>query len=85
MTDLDVPDGMALACRTCAWRPGDNLTIGVLAAHFEAEHDTSKVELDLIVLCPRCDKPMNLFATVGNEDHFTCDLCHRDRKIRSNQ
>lgn len=36
MTDtLDVPDGMALLCQACGWRPDGNLMVGVVKAHFE--------------------------------------------------
>lgn len=82
MTDLDVPDGMALTCRPCGWRPDISLPMGLVVAHFETEHGTDKVNLELVVLCPRCDKPMQFFASVGNEDHFHCEPCHRGRKIR---
>jgi len=82
LSDIDVPDGMALTCKHCGWRPDEDLTMGVLAAHFESEHGTGNVELDLIVLCPRCDKAMEFFASLGNEDHFQCEPCHRGRKIR---
>lgn len=82
MADLNVPDGMALVCRTCRWRPAENLPIGLLAAHFDTEHHTSEITLELVVLCPRCDKPMTHEATVGRQDFFACPDCKRSRTIR---
>lgn len=79
---LDVPDGMALICRTCRWRPATDLPMGLLAAHFETEHDTSKVNLELVVLCLRCDKPMAFLRSEGRKDIFACDPCCRVRTIR---
>lgn len=78
---LDTPDGMALLCKTCRWRPTEELTAGLLAAHFETEHGTDKVELELVVLCPRCDEPMAFDRSVGNRDYFSCERCHRTRVI----
>lgn len=79
---LDTPDGMALVCNTCRWRPREELTVGLLAAHFETEHGTDKVHMELVVLCPRCDQPMEFDFTLGDDDHFRCAPCHRGRVIR---
>jgi DNA-directed RNA polymerase subunit RPC12/RpoP len=81
MAGVDVPDGMALACRHCGWRPAVDLMMGVAKAHFETEHDTDDIHFDLIVVCPRCDKAMEFFASWKNEDHFQCVPCRRGRKI----
>lgn len=83
MTDtLDVPDGMALLCQTCRWRPDENLMVGVVKAHFETEHGTSDVRLDLVALCPRCDTAMTFEHHRAGRDHFVCDGCRRTRTIR---
>jgi hypothetical protein len=81
MSDLDVPDGMALTCQLCGWRPGTGLHMGVVTAHFETEHDSDDVRLKLVVLCPRCDKPMT-FVRSERRDIFACDPCRRIRTIR---
>lgn len=78
---LDVPDGMALTCQLCGYRPADNLTMGVLAAHFETEHDTADVRLDLVVICDRCDVVMPLQRTQGRKSYHDCPRCHRTRVI----
>lgn len=84
MTDLDVPDGMALTCKPCGWRPGIDLPMGLIAAHFETEHGTDKVNLELVVLCSRCDQPMAFSHTLRRLDHFQCEPCRRVRTIRRN-
>ena len=83
--DLNVPDGFALQCQTCHYRPPENITIAVLAAHFETEHGTDKVDLDLVALCPRCDRAMRHDFTHGLVDHFVCDPCRRTREVRRGQ
>jgi hypothetical protein len=75
-------DPFALACKHCGWRPPVDLQMGVAAAHFETEHDTADVAFDLVVVCDRGDRAMTYFATVGNEDHFHCEPCHRGRVVR---
>jgi hypothetical protein len=79
-----VPDGMALICQVCGWRPGIGQPMGLVAAHFETEpeHDADDVRLELVVLCPRCDKPMTYLRSEGRKDLFTCDPCRRIRTIR---
>lgn len=79
---LDVPDGFALLCSICRYRPPEGITVAVLAAHFEVEHDTDAVTLELVALCPRCDRPMRHDYSHGNLDHFECDACKRSRIVR---
>ena len=78
----DVPDGMVLACRTCGWRPAEDLPVGMIQAHMQTEHDTDEVVLDLLVICPRCDKAMTFSHSERRKDIFACDPCHRIRSIR---
>lgn len=75
-------DGMALACRHCRHRFPDGVTVGVISAHFETEHDRSDVQLDLVVLCPRCDAEMALERQEPGRDTFHCPPCHRTRVIK---
>jgi transposase-like protein len=79
---LSAPDGMILVCATCRWRPDGDLTVGVLAAHFETEHDTSHVRMELVVLCLRCDAEMAFERSAGSRDIFACAPCRRTRAIR---
>lgn len=80
------PDGMALICQLCGWRPDEALTQGVVSAHFETEHDSTDVRLELVVLCPCCDKPMRYERSAemrsgAARDFFSCPTCHRTRTI----
>jgi hypothetical protein len=60
--------------------------MGVVKAHFETEHDTAEVKLDLVVLCRRCGGVMEFERSVatskGTKDHFWCQPCHRSRVVR---
>jgi hypothetical protein len=62
--------------------------MGVVAAHFETEHDSTDVRLELVVLCWRCDTPMTFsHSREGADmsiDFFDCATCHRRRSIRRN-
>lgn len=82
MTDqFDTPDGMALICQTCRWRPREELTVGILAAHFDTEHGTEDIRMELVVLCPLCDQPMTFDRSWGNRDYFSCEGCQRSRVV----
>jgi hypothetical protein len=78
-------DIWALACIHCRYRFPTDLTVGVMAAHFEAEHDTTDVQVELVVVCDRCDREMIHFATVGEQIHYQCEPCHRGRIIHQGQ
>ena len=82
MSGIDVPGGMALTCKPCGLRLDDNATMGVIATHFEIEHDGQEITLELVVICPRCDKPMAYEGSFGRIDRFQCEPCHRTRTIR---
>jgi hypothetical protein len=72
---------MTLICALCRWRPADGTPMGVVAAHFETEHDSTDGRLELVVLCLRCDKPMTYERSEGLQDFFSCLACHRTRVI----
>jgi hypothetical protein len=76
-----VDDGFGLACQHCRFVFPIDITVGVLAAHFETEHDTTDVRVELVVLCPRCTGVMELLHTVGNKLHYGCAPCHRTRIV----
>lgn len=71
-----------LACVHCEYVFPSDITMGVAAAHFETEHDTKDIQMNMVVLCNRCGKPMKLYATVGREDHYSCTPCQRARIVR---
>ncbi|MCW2900134.1 MAG: hypothetical protein JWO67_2399, partial [Streptosporangiaceae bacterium] len=54
--------------------------VGVAAAHFETEHDTTDVKFELVVLS-RDDTVMVLERRDGNKLHYACPTCHRSRVV----
>lgn len=82
MGDLDTPEGFALLCGICRWRVPLGITVALVQAHMETEHDTDAVALELVALCPRCDRPMRFDYSHGEIDYFECDVCKRSRMVR---
>lgn len=74
-------DGFALECTECRFRFPGGMTVGLLAAHFETEHGTDTPTLELVVLCPRCDRAMTHERSDGHKEHFACEPCHRSRVV----
>lgn len=80
-------DTFGLACPTCGHIfPGD-VTVGVLAAHMEVLHEDTgdEVHVEMVVLCPRCHKAMDLVRSeptaTGQRHHYDCKPCHRTRTV----
>lgn len=78
-------DGFGLACPECKHIFSMKITMGVVAAHMEVEHNITEVKLDLVVLCLRCDGIMPLERTEhtksGPKHHHYCDRCKRSRIV----
>lgn len=66
---------MMLACKYDGDRWPDDTQMEAVLLHFQVEHDTDRVELDLIVVCA-CNTAMRLTRTettvTGYVDHFEC-------------
>lgn len=79
-------DGFALRCQFCDYRPPRDITVGVLGAHFDTEHDGAHPQMELIVLCPRCDgeMPLERELTPGRKYLHTCSRCRRTRIVTTN-
>ena len=92
MTDLfepralpeGVPAGFALKCHACDWLPDPAITMGVVKAHYETQHGSDAVALELVVLCPRHRAPMTPAGRHGDHDLFECaqPRCFRYSKVR---
>lgn len=80
-------DGFGLACQDCGHIFPSDVTVGVVGAHMETEHDdvSDKIHLELVMLCPRCRKAMSLFysepTASGERHHYECVPCHRVRAV----
>jgi hypothetical protein len=72
--------GFALACVHCRFRFPMDITTGVMAAHFQTEHGTDEVKVELVVVC-RCDEVMTLTRTAGQRHFYDCPGCHRSRTV----
>lgn len=76
-------DDWGLTCIHCQFVFPIDITVGVMAAHFDAEHQADKVHVELVPLCPRCNKPMTFERELGPVRHlWGCDPCHRSRVVR---
>lgn len=42
---------LVLACQECGWQPKPGLTVGLVKAHFQTEHDTDQIRFDLVAPC----------------------------------
>ena len=84
---------LRLACRACGWRPDNSLTLGVIEAHVLTEHPeqvkedgSPRIDMTLVVLCPRCDVKMprtrSIERTGHRELHYDCPACHRSYMVR---
>lgn len=81
MTAPLAPEGFALTCQTCGFRPDPDVKMGVLAAHFETEHQTADVRLDLVAVCPRDNALMVQTHSAGAKTWWDCPVCRRTRVV----
>lgn len=70
---------MRLQCQPCGWRPPEDATMEAVQLHFQVEHDTDKVTLDLVALCS-CGAAMTVTNTrpagPGQvKDYLSCAAC----------
>lgn len=79
MADLgNLNDSLRLKCKHCEYLPPDAAKMEAVQLHCQVEHDTDKVELDLLPLCT-CGAAMeHTFSKPmrgGTWDHFRCAAC----------
>lgn len=69
---------MRLQCKICNWRPPDDAIMEAVQLHFQVEHDTDAVTLDLVAVCS-CGAAMTFVRTAptggGFKDHMECGAC----------
>lgn len=80
---------LELLCRYCRhpWPP--DVTMGVVAAHYEIEHDHTGDDLpmDMAAVCGQCRVEMTLERTEprragGLLHHYQCPVCRRSARFR---
>lgn len=74
-------DHMDLQCKHCDCRWPPDAVVEAMLLHFQVEHDTDAVTLDLRAVC-QCGAAMDLSHTVSLgiytlRDHFVCSACGR--------
>lgn len=74
-----IEPALELECHICRWRPPPNAVMEAVLLHFQVEHDTDDVKLDLAVIC-NCEATMAFtFSEPGKgtevQDHFRCPKC----------
>lgn len=82
-------DDFGLACPNCKQIFPGSITLGVVAAHMEVEHNETEVKLDMVVLCPRCHGIMPLERTEhtrsGLRHHHYCGKCKRSKTVNQSK
>jgi hypothetical protein len=69
---------MRLQCQPCGWRLPEDMVMEGALLHFQIEHDTDEVRLDLVAVCT-CGEAMTLVRSAptggGFKDHMVCGVC----------
>lgn len=76
MADLgNLNDSLRLHCKECGYRPPEDATMEAVQLHFQVDHDTDQVALDLLAVCP-CGAAMEHTRTAptggGLKDYVKC-------------
>lgn len=79
MTDLgNRATSMRLQCKTCRWVPPDDMVMEGAQLHFQVDHDTDEITLDLVAVCS-CGEAMTHTGSRptggGTKDYFRCGIC----------
>ena len=69
---------MRLQCKPCGWQLPDDMEVGAAQLHFQVDHDTDAVRLDLVAVCT-CGEAMTHTSTRptggGFKDYVLCGVC----------
>ena len=76
MTDLgNLNSRLRLECRFCQWVPPEGMQMAIVQAHFDMDHDTGVVHLNLVPACT-CGASMEHTESRptggGSKDYFRC-------------
>lgn len=88
MTDLgNLNKTLALQCKPCGWRPPQDAVTEAVQLHFQVEHDTDEVTLDLVPVCT-CGTAMTSARSApaggGFKDYMECKACGHTGFLRRN-
>lgn len=70
---------MRLQCQPCGWVPPEDMQMEGVQLHFQVDHDTDDVTLDLVAACA-CGEAMTVTGTrpagPGEvKDYLSCGVC----------
>lgn len=81
----EIKPDLVLACHHCGQRPPPDSVMEAQLLHFQIEHDTDDVHLDLVAVCT-CGATMTLTETRptggGFHDYFCCEPCGNTGRIK---
>lgn len=87
MPDLITPR-MALACHECGHRPDPESVMESFQLHYQVEHDSDELHMDLIAVCD-CGATMrhveNRPTGGGWWVYYHCEACGTDGRIKQNE
>ena len=76
---------MRLQCKPCGWVPPADMTMQDARLHFQVDHDTDKVTLDLVAVCS-CGEAMTHTESRptggGMKDYLVCGVCGNTGYVR---
>ncbi len=69
---------MRLQCQPCGWVPPDKMQMEGVLLHFQVDHDTDQVHLELVAVCT-CGEAMTHTESRptggGFKDYMRCGVC----------
>lgn len=89
MTDLGNRNAsMRLQCLRCGWVPPTQMTMRDAQLHFQVDHDTDEMKLELVAVCT-CGEPMAVTLSRptggGIKDYLECKGCGNTGHVRREQ
>lgn len=70
----NVNNSMRLQCQTCGWPPPEDAKMEAVQLHFQVDHDTNDVKLDLVAAC-KCGEAMTLVQSHTHKGITTNFYC----------
>lgn len=78
MADIGRIPSLRLQCKPCGLPFGDGMVMEAVQLHFQVEHDTDEVKLDLVPVCT-CGEAMTHTQSRPSggrtKDYFACGVC----------
>jgi hypothetical protein len=76
---------MRLQCHRCGWYPPEDTLMEAVKLHFEVEHDTDEIRLELVGVCS-CGEAMTITESRptggGTKEYLECGVCGNTGHLR---